>query len=412
MLFPRFISSPIIEALADRPVVLITGARQTGKTTLVREILKKVHSAQYITLDDLSIRNAAQNDPQGFLARYSGPLIIDEIQLAPELLSAIKLEVDSNRQAGRFLLTGSANVLTVPRISESLAGRMEIFNLFPLSQGELSSKKEAFIDWLFSEKFELSSFSKSNDRSLMNRIINGGYPEIVQKSDASRKEAWFRNYVTTILQRDIRDLANINGLTQMPRLLELLATRITTLVNFSELSRSIQIPHTSLKRYLALFETTFLTYRLPSWSGNLGKRIVKSPKLFFTDSGLASSFLGEDIDSLAKPSHQSGALLENFILSELYKQKTWSKTNPHFFHFRSQTGQEVDFILEDRKRRCIGIEVKSSSTVRFDDFKALKWFKENTSQFLRGIVLYRGQEMIPFGGDLYAVPIDAMWQVS
>ena len=245
---------------------------------------------------------------------------------------------------------------------------------------------------------------------MWNKIINGGYPEVIKRTSIKRKEVWFRDYITTILQRDIRELVNINGLTQMPRLLELLAARIATLINFAELSRSIQIPQTSLKRYMALFEATYLIYYLPPWSTNLGKRIVKTPKIFFTDTGLASYLLGADTELLQNHNTFSGPLLENFVLSELRKQSAWNHIQPNFSHFRSQTGLEVNFILENRRRQCVGIEVKASATVRSDDFKGLRWLqKQLDKRFLRGIVLYTGEEVVPFGEELYAIPVSALW---
>lgn len=408
--YPRFILTKILEALAESPVILVNGARQTGKTTLVKKLTSEHHPAKYLSLDDLTLRGAAQSDPHGFLKNFSESVVIDEIQLVPDLLPAIKLEVDSNRRPGRFLLTGSANVLTLPRIAESLAGRMEIFTLFPLSQGEILRKKERFIDWIFANEEFSQSFINLQAKALWNKIIDGGYPEVIKRTSIKRKEVWFRDYITTILQRDIRELVNINGLTQMPRLLELLAARIATLINFAELSRSIQIPQTSLKRYMALFEATYLIYYLPPWSTNLGKRIVKTPKIFFTDTGLASYLLGADTELLQNHNTFSGPLLENFVLSELRKQSAWNHIQPNFSHFRSQTGLEVNFILENRRRQCVGIEVKASATVRSDDFKGLRWLqKQLDKRFLRGIVLYTGEEVVPFGEELYAIPVSALW---
>jgi hypothetical protein len=413
MLYKRFITAKILEALDDTPVVLIIGARQTGKTTLVKQLAEGPFPARYITLDDLTLRGAIKNDPAAFLSNITTPIIIDEIQLVPELLPAIKCEVDQNRQPGRFLLTGSANVLTLPRISESLAGRMAIFTLFPLSQGELEGKNERFIDWLFAETLQISFPTVPRADLLQQLIISGGYPEVLKRPDPARQQAWFKDYVTTILQRDVRDLANIEGLTQMPRLFELLATRIASLLNLSELSRNMQIPHTSLKRYMALFEATFMISLLPAWSGNLGKRLVKAPKLFFNDTGLAAYLLGISEIALKNQPHSFGSLLENFIFSELNKQVTWSHTQPRIFHFRNQTGQEVDFVLEDRQRRCVGIEVKAAVTLRSGDFNGLRWLQSNLGKlFLRGIVLYNGTEIIPFGENLFAVPIPLIWAIA
>ena len=411
MLYPRFITSNILTALKDTPVIMLTGARQTGKTTLVRKIAEEHHPATYFTLDDLTRRGAAQSDPKGFLEQVSGPIIIDEIQLAPELLSAIKIEVDHNRKPGRFIITGSANVLTLPRVSESLAGRMEIFTLFPLSQGELISRQEGFIDWIFEEKLDIAKLKPVSSGNIWEQVVAGGYPEAIARTDVERRQAWFRDYTTTILQRDIRDLARINGITQMPRLLELLATRTATLLNVAEISRSIKMPQTSLKCYLALFEATYLIFQLPAWSGNIGKKILKTPKLFFVDSGLVAFLSGIDLDLIQQKPREAGQLFENFVLTELVKQAQWSKIRPHFFHFRSQTNQQVDFILEDRQRRWVGIEVKAAKTIRPNDFNGLRWLKNQMgTQFLRGIVIYCGSEIVPFGDNLLAMPVDKLWQ--
>jgi len=413
MLYARFITTQVIDALRDSPVVFITGARQTGKTTLVQRIAGDKHPAVYRSLDDLTIRSAAQTDPHGFLKNLRGPAVLDEIQLVPELLPAMKLEVDEKRQPGHFLITGSANVLTLPRVSESLAGRMAIFNLHPLSQGELEGRKEGFIDALFGQHLSLPSMYTEDRSTLWQRVINGGFPEIQKRANASRKEAWFKDYVTTILQRDIRELANINGLMQMPRLLELLATRLASLLNSADISRIMQIPQTSMKRYLALFEVIYLIQRLLPWSGNLGKRLVKTPKVFFTDSGLAAYLVGFEVSHLEEQNIRVGPLLENFILSELRKQACWSRIKPAFFHFRSQTGQEVDIVMEDRRGRCVGIEVKAAATVRSEDFKGLRWFEKQLGEsFVRGIVLYTGKESVPFGEKLFALPVNALWHMS
>lgn len=412
MIFPRYITSEIVSALSDTPVLMLTGARQTGKTTLVKQIASEIHPAKYFTMDDLTIRGAVLSDAMGFLRNISGNIIIDEIQLAPDLLSAIKLEVDQNRQPGRFIITGSANVLTLPRVAESLAGRIAIYSLLPLSQGELISQKEDFIDWLFADTLEFIVPKKSDANMLWDKTITGGYPEIVLRTITARREAWFKDYVSTIIQRDIRDLANIEGLTQIPRLLELLATRMATLVNFSELSRSIQIPQTSLKRYISLLEMTYLIQFVPAWSNHPGKRLLKMPKLFFVDTGLSAYLLGINSDTLKKPTRDSGPILENFIVSELYKQTSWSNVKSRIYHFRNQTDQEVDFILENRQRQCVGIEVKASATVRSDDFKSLRWFQQLIGEkFLRGIVLYTGPEFVPFGNDLFAVPVEYLWNI-
>ena len=276
----RNITPKIIEALSDTPVVMLNGARQTGKSTLAKSLISKKHIGHYVTLDDATALSAAKHDPAGFLSGLGESAVIDEIQRAPELFVAIKADVDRNRKPGRYLLTGSANVLLLPRLSESLAGRMEIFTLWPFSQGEFSGISEKFIDILFSEKLPIRQLTDTdNETAIIERAIRGGYPEAAARISESRRRAWFGSYITTILQRDVRDIANIDGLTAMPRLLSMLSTRSPSLLNYSELSRTTGLPQSTLKRYMALFETIFLIDHLPAWYSNLGKRLVKTAKL-------------------------------------------------------------------------------------------------------------------------------------
>lgn len=249
-MFKRFITQNLLTALSDTPVVFLNGARQTGKSTLVNEICNDHYSARYITMDDPTVLSAAKNDPVSFIDAIEGPVILDEVQKATELFSIIKMSVDKNRKPGRFLLTGSTNILLLPSLSESLAGRMEILSLFPLSQGEITGYEEQFIDLVFAkENLPVRRVAKTNINDFINKIITGGYPEVVTRAE-SRRKVWFDSYVTTILQRDIRDLANIEGLTNLPNLLKLLASRTAGLLNLSDLSRGIQVPHTTLKRHI------------------------------------------------------------------------------------------------------------------------------------------------------------------
>ncbi len=405
----RNITHHILDALSDTPVLLLNGARQTGKSTLVKTISAHSHPARYVTLDDATVLSAVKHDASGFLAGIDGPVVIDEVQRAHELFPAIKAEVDRNRRPGRFLLTGSANVLLLPRLSESLAGRMEILRLWPFSQGELEGVTETFIDGLFAAKLHAESPRHESLASLRGRIITGGYPEVVSRTKEDRRRAWFESYITTILQRDVRDLANIEGLTNLPRLLALIASRSPALLNLAELSRTLAIPHSTLKRYMALLEATFLILHLPAWSGNLGKRLVKTSKLVLNDTGLMAHLLGADMERLAAGGF-IGPLVENFVIMELTKQITWSATRPQMFHFRTQTGQEVDIVLEDRAGKLVGIEVKASATVTTKDFRGLQAFAEATGKrFHRGVVLYTGKEGISFGSNLYALPLGTLW---
>jgi predicted AAA+ superfamily ATPase len=409
----RNITGRIKAALSDSPVVLLNGARQSGKSTLVKKIASDIHPARYLTLDDAGVLAAAKYDPAEFIAGLDGNIVIDEVQRAPELFLAIKAEVDRNRKPGRFLLTGSANVMLLPKLSESLAGRMEILTLWPLSQGEIEGVREGFIDAVFGDK--LPSFSKTTeDRTqTIKRLLLGGYPEVIGRATLSRRKAWFGSYITTILQRDVRDLAHIEGLTILPRVLSLIAARAASLLNFSELSRSIAIPQTTLKRYMSLLETTFLLQPLPAWSGNLGKRLVKAPKVMLNDTGLLSNLIGLYEDGVETYQEIIGAVLENFVAMELRKQEAWSKMQPQVFHFRTQTGQEVDIALENAAGKVVGIETKASKSVNAQDFKGLQTMSESLGpRFHRGIVLYTGSEGIPFGKNVQALPVSALWTLG
>lgn len=405
----RNITSNLLDALDDTPVVLLNGARQTGKSTLVKSIAEGEHPAAYFTLDDVSVLAAVHRDAAGFISGLDGPVVIDEIQRAPELFVAIKSEVDKNRRPGRFLLTGSANIMLLPRLSESLAGRMEILSLWPFSQGEMDRVKETFVDILFEKNLPRFILKKENRIGIFDRIVAGGYPEAVSRLSLVRRKAWFDSYIATILQRDVRDIANIDGLAAMPRLLSLIAARSPSLLNFAELSRTTAIPQTTLKRYMMLLEATFLVQNLQAWSGHLGKRLVKASKLILCDTGLMAHLLGASRERIVSAG-LTGPLLENFVVMELRKQMTWSNILPKMFHFRTQTGQEVDIVLEDPSGRLVGIEVKASETVTAKDFNGLKALAEIAgSNFIRGIILYTGDKSIPFGTDLHVLPVHAIW---
>ncbi|MBI4401527.1 MAG: ATP-binding protein [Nitrospirae bacterium] len=412
-MFDRHITESLLDGLADTPVVMLHGARQTGKSTLAQWVAARAHPARYLTLDDAGVLAAARHDPAGFLAGLGGPVVLDEVQRAPELFLAIKAQVDRDRQPGRYLLTGSANVVLLPLLSESLAGRMETLALWPLSQGEIEERREGFVDAVFARTLPSMADGLPSRSEIVRRIVRGGYPEVLSRTAESRRSAWFSSYITTILQRDVRDLANIEGLTALPRLLALLSARVMALLNFAELSRSISIPLSTLKRYMALLETAFLIHMLPAWSGNLGKRLVKAPKLLFSDVGLAAHLLGVNAERLARDLGLFGQLLENFVTMELRKQITWSQVHPQMFHFRTQTGQEVDLVLEDQAGRIVGIEVKASATVSAQDFKGLRSLAEAVGKrFRRGIVLCTGSEAIPFGPHLHALPVSALWRLG
>ncbi len=396
-------------ALADTPVVLLNGARQVGKSTLAQQLLKE-HGGQYVTLDDAATLAAARSDPKGFLQGIQGMAVIDEVQHAPALFPAIKQAVDEDRRPGRFLLTGSANVLLLPGISESLAGRMEIITLMPLSQGEILGVRDNWVDRTFDPE-SLPVTSIRADAPVHSLMLRGGFPEAIARKITSRRSAWFRSYVNTMLQRDVRELANIEGLVEMPRLLSLLAVRTSGLLNMAELSRSTGIAHSTLRRYLAMLETAFLYQPLPAWSGNLSKRLVKSPKIHLLDSGLASHLAGLENEAELAQSPLAGPMLESFIVGEIRKQLGWSHTQARMYHFRTSAGREVDLILERSGGGIVGIEVKSAAKVGLRDFAGLQTLAEASGKkFIHGIVLYTGNTVLPFGDRMLAVPISALWE--
>jgi predicted AAA+ superfamily ATPase len=404
----RNIQDSIRRAMADTPVVLLNGARQTGKTTLA-QALAAASGAQYFTLDDSATLALAAGDPAGFIRNLAGPVVLDEIQKAPDLFPAIKLVVDKDRQPGRFLLTGSANVMTLPRLSESLAGRMEIIPLYPFSAGEMSAVREGFFGRLFGGTLAKVK-PQVKGGNLAARMTRGGYPEAIQRQTDDRRAAWFASYISTILQRDVRDLARVDALHSLPNLLKLLAARASGLLNLADVGRDASLPHTTLTRYLALLETVFLVHRLPAWSRNLGQRLVKAPKLHLVDTGLACHLIGADARRLSEDRTLLGRLLESFVVGELRKQLSWTDPRTALFHLRTATGSEVDVVLEKADGSVAAIEVKASATVAASDFAALKALRDQLGrQFRAGVVLYLGEQIVPSGDRLWLVPVPALW---
>jgi uncharacterized protein len=406
----RNLQHAIADSLSDSPVVFIQGARQTGKSTLAKMLAHADGQRSYLTLDDAATLSAASSDPQGFIAGVSTPIVIDEVQRAPALAIAIKASVDIDRKPGRFLLTGSANPMLLPNLSESLAGRIELHTLWPLSQGEIAGSVEHFIDTVFASKFSLPRLKDENASSLIPRMMQGGFPEMLTRSNSSRRRAWVGSYLNTILQRDVRDISNIRDLSELPRLLTLIASRAASLLDYADLARSLSIPQTTLKRYLSLLEVTFLIHALPAWSTNIGKRIAKSPKLLVNDTGLLLHLIGADAQRLRSDPSLGGSVLENFVAMEILKQRGWSELKPNLFHFRTHNGDEVDLVLEHADGRIVGIEVKSSASINAGHFKGLKVLAAAADKrFVRGIVLYTGSTSVPFGKNLFALPVQALW---
>jgi uncharacterized protein len=406
----RNLRHAIDTALTDTPVVLVNGARQTGKTTLVKDIARK-RKASYVTLDDHAALDAALNDPAGFVAGLGDFAVIDEVQNAPNIFRAIKASVDRDRRPGRFLLTGSANVLVLPKLGDSLAGRMEIITLYPIAQDELLGRKGTFIDVVFVTKLPSKVPSICDRAKVARKVFAGGYPEVMGRADTKRRSAWYKAYLTSILQRDVRDISNIADLTAMPKLLTQLALRSSGLMNLADISRGIDAPHTTLRRYLALLEATFLHTPINPWTANRSKRLVKAAKTHLADSGFACHLCGITSAADLAKSDRLGHLLESFVVGEVRKLSGWSKLSVEAYHFRTESAREVDVVLEDAKGRVVGIEVKASGSIGHDDLAGLKHLREIAGdKWVRGIVLHTGTGVTPFAKDLHAVPMSALWE--
>lgn len=407
-LIARFVRPRLIEALADTPVVLVHGPRQCGKTTLAQTI----KGYAYITFDDDVQLAAAEADPVGFVADLPAKVILDEVQRVPELFASLKAAVDRDRRPGRFILTGSANVLLAPKLSDSLAGRMELLRLYPLAQCELAKTSSKFIDTLFSRGFKARQFGRLG-AELAERIVTGGYPAALARSSGRRRRDWYRAYMETLVQRDVRELARISALEALPRLLQLAAGQTGRLLNVSELAAPFQLSRPTIRDYVTLLERIFLIEVLPPWHSNRLSRLVKTPKLHMGDTGLAASLLGVDTAALVKDRALLGQLLETFVFQELRRQASWHQDAIGFHHFRDKDGYEVDIVLEREGRDIAGIEVKAAATVSESDFRGLRKLKDASgARFAAGVVLYDGESAVRFADDLFAVPIKALWSMK
>jgi len=401
----RHIVSELQSALADTPVVMLTGPRQSGKSTLVQALARERTGAIYRTLDDALTLVAARDDPVGFVAEGGSPSVIDEVQRAPELLLEIKASVDRDRRPGRFVVTGSADVLSLPKVADSLAGRMEVLRLWPLSQGEIEGSRERFLDALLAgdpASLARDAPALSKDE-LLGKVARGGFPEALGRT-GTRRERWFESYLDTVLHREVRDLSSITGLAELHRLMLLLAARGTGLVNVAGIGRDLGVPQTTLKRQLALLEATFLIRLVPAWYRNVGQRLVKAPKLALVDAGLMSHLLGS-----ARGQHV-GPLVESFVLMELLKQASFSDARPRLHHYRTAAGVEVDALLEVRGGRVAGVEVKAAATVKPADLRGLRTLAERLGDdFVAGVVLHTGPDSARLGERIWALPLGALW---
>ncbi len=404
---PRFAEPRLKEALADTPVVLLHGPRQCGKTTLARHLGARA-GYEYKSFDNDATLAGAKSDPIGFVADLPGKCILDEVQRAPGIFRALKMAVDENRAPGRFLLTGSANVLLVPSLSDSLAGRMGIQRLFPLAQSELAGDPPQFLETLFGGRFQMKRRPRLG-RALASRIADGGYPAALVREPA-RRPAWYRDYVETMVQRDVRDLARIASLDTLPRLLKLAAGQTARLINISDLGAPLQLSRPTIRDYVTLLRGVFLLDELPPWHSNRMSRLVKTPKLHVGDTGIACALLDRDAAALWEERALLGQMLETFVYQELRRQASWREDEIRFHHFRDRDGFEVDLVLERAGGDLAGVEVKAGATVTAADFRGLKKLKEGAGKrFKAGVVLYDGETALPFGEGLQAVPLSELW---
>lgn len=414
----RHITPRVLEALRLSPVVFLNGARQSGKSTLTYNIRDEISPggelAGYVSLDRPAQLGAASTAPEAFLKGQPKPLIIDEVQMAPELFRALKIVVDEQRiQEGRnangqFLLTGSANVLAFPRLSDALVGRMSVLTLYPFSTAEATGGKgnglERILDMQFShmddrgihlkEAIKLATFPEASGRSFQERTL------------------WFDGYLNTLLQRDVRMMAELERIALLPGLLRILATRAGSLINDSDISRSLGLSSVTGKFYRNILKMMFLNFDVRPWFRNMGKRLVKSAKGYLTDTLMLCHLLGVDIDELLKSRPELfGHVVENFVATELIKQLSYTTRRVDLLHFRTSDGKEVDFVLEQPDGSIVAIEVKMSEIIRGEDFKGIKTLAALTGEDFRGgVVLYSGKEVVPFGEDLFAVPVHVLWQ--
>ncbi|HME97645.1 MAG TPA: ATP-binding protein [Methylomirabilota bacterium] len=409
-LYPRYAAPRLAEALADSPAVLIHGPRQSGKTTLAQTAGRRAGYA-YFTFDDQVTLEAATDDPVGFVARLPRRVILDEVQHVPHLFRPIKVAIDRDRVPGRFILTGSTNVLLLPKLADSLAGRMAVLRLHPLAQCELARRRPNFLARLFGKGFAVERWGRRG-AALADRMAAGGYPAALAIPAGRRRAAWYSDYVETLIQRDVRDLARIGALDAVPRLLALAASQTARLLNVSELAAPFQLSRPTIRDYVTLLSRVFLVEELPPWHSNRLSRLVKTPKLHLTDTGLACALLETGASALESNRALLGQLLETFVLQELKRLASWHEDRLSFFHFRDRDQAEVDIVIERGAQAVAAVEVKAGATVTAGDFGGLRKLREAAgARFAGGVVLYDGDMSAGFGDSLYAVPVRALWDV-
>jgi uncharacterized protein len=408
----RHIEPVLRAALTDTRVVSLVGPRQAGKSTVAHKIVETRHDARYLTLDDNATRLAAANDPEGLVRGNSGLLVIDEIQRVPELILAIKVAVDNDPRPGQFLLTGSTHLLAVRDVADTLAGRIDLFEMWPFSQGERAGRTEAFIDCAFATADLPAISSSMTKRDYLELVVAGGYPEAVGRTGRRRSD-WFASYIKTVIERESKDVIDTDRGGDIVRLLRFVAARHSGLLNVADLARDAGLAERTAHRYLHVLESVFLITRTPAWWANLTSQLTKSPKITIADSGLAAHLRRNDIESLSNPERSAGAdgpLIEGFVLGELRRQLSWSDTRADLFHFRDKAGREADALLEGPDGSIVAIEIKASTSLPSSGFDGLRYLRDKLGdRFHRGIVLHSGTETLSHGDRLWSMPIAALW---
>lgn len=404
--YPRLIEPRIAEAMKDTPVVLLTGPRQAGKTTLVRQMATS--GLRYLTLDDALTLLSAREDPVGFI-RSLDRAVIDEIQRAPQLLLAIKKSVDEDRRPGRFLLTGSANLMALPTVADSLAGRMETLSLLPLSQSEIEGRSANWIDSVFAGRI-LTVDTPTLGNDLVERVLRGGYPEAMTRASAKRRVTWARQYIDAIIQRDVRDVADIDKLDQLPRFLSALAQTAGQMCNYTQLGGQVGLDGKTVARYVGVFEQMYLLKRVNVWARNRLNRVVKTPKLQFIDSGLRAALLDLSSEEVQQDRTRFGNVLETFVFGEMLKHATTADSDYRLMYYRDADKFEVDVVIESAVGQLVGVEVKASATVKESDLRGLKKLASVAGdKFKMGVLLYDGDETMPVGNRIWAAPLSSLW---
>jgi uncharacterized protein len=404
----RKIETSIYQAMDDTRVVILNGARQGGKSTILKALKQGRAGVIERRLDNPAELASARRDPESFV-RHDGVMFIDEVQRAPELILPIKARVDDDNRPGQYLLTGSARLLKLRMLPDVLVGRSETIELWPFSQGELESAPDGFVDAVFAEHPALKTNGAELREQYIERAVRGGFPEATKRT-SGRREKFFESYAADLIDRDVSQLADLSRRGDLNRLIRLAASRMACLLNISALASDSGIPATTLERYLALFEEVFLLKRMEAWSSSETSRTLRMRKLLFVDTGLAAYLSGRSAVKIARDPALSGQLLENFVLGELARQLGWSAEPVRLYHYRTRDGREVDAVLEANDGRIVGVEVKSSATVTAEDFRHLEHLMRAVpKRFHFGVVLYTGTKILPFGPRLLAVPIDGLW---